>query len=161
MRTAAAILALLASAATPALATEPAQAQPPAPVPAEIYGFFAAYFSAVEAGDPERILALIDGDFVLKWPGGPAVNDRERLRAALEGLGARVRQEIRWEVLEARVHGDWAWARVSETATHHPRAGGAARTFDGVHLSILRKSGGRWLLHRDNASLNAPPAEAQ
>jgi ketosteroid isomerase-like protein len=124
----------------------------------EIKKFFADYFSAVERGHPDAILSLIDGDFVIKWPVGEPITDRERLRAALARLQRAVRQQIQWEVLETRVAGPWAWARVAEKATHSPRAGGSARVLDGSHLVILRKVGGRWMLHRDYGSLNQLPA---
>ena len=147
------------TAALAVFATAAPAAQAQAPVPdASIRGFVADYFRAVEAGDPSGILALVDEEFVIKWPIGQPISDREVLRQALATMRQRVRQEIRWQVLEAHVHGDWAWARVAETATHHPRtAGGPTRTLDGSHLMILRKRGGRWLLHRDYGALNAMP----
>jgi ketosteroid isomerase-like protein len=129
-----------------------------AAVPAEIERFFGDYFAAVESGDPDRILALIDEDFVIKWPVGEPITDRERLRAALDGFRRSFRQEIEWQVLEARVQGGWAWVRVSERATHHPRAGGAPRVLEGSHLAILRRVRGRWLLHRDQGALNRMPS---
>jgi uncharacterized protein (TIGR02246 family) len=123
----------------------------------EVRQFFAVYFRAVEAGDPSGILALIDQDFVIKWPVGAPVTDRERLRAALGKLQQAVRQKIEWEVLETRVHGEWAWARVAEKSIHVPKAGGEPRTLEGSHLAILRKAGGNWLLYRDYGSLNELP----
>jgi uncharacterized protein (TIGR02246 family) len=136
-------------------------AQPQAP-DASIRSFVSDYFRAVEAGDPSGILALIDADFVIKWPVGQPISDREALRKALASLQQRVRQEVRWQVLEAHVHGNWAWARVAETAVHHPRAGGGKmRELDGSHLMILRKHRGRWLLHRDYGALNAMPVETK
>ena len=166
-----ACLLLLAAVIVPgatAVAEVPPSVEPASPpsarsgvIPPAIQSYFTAYFRAVEAGDPEGILALIDTDFLLKWPSGPPIHDRDRLRTALMGLQQRVRQEIVWEVLEGRAQGDWAWARVKETTTHFPKAGGAPRTFTGAHLVILRKVGGRWLLHRDYSALDEPPAPAR
>jgi ketosteroid isomerase-like protein len=127
------------------------------PVPASITRFFADYFRAVEAGEPDGILALIDSDFVIKWPLGREITDRDKLHAALASLQRRVRQEIRWEILEAREDGDWAWVRSVERPTHYPRAGGDPVTLEGSRLTVLRKVGGRWLLHRDYGSLNELP----
>ena len=131
-----------------------------AAVDPDIDAFVCGYFGAVEKGDPAAILAMIDQDFVMKWPVGQPITDRGQLRQALEALRGRVQQTIRWQTLETGVNGDWAWARVSETSVHKPRAGGASRTFEGSHLMILRKSGDGWLLHRDYGSLNAMPAGA-
>ena len=126
----------------------------------DIDAFVCGYFTAVEKGDPAGILAQIDQDFVVKWPVGEPISNRQQLNQALEAVRARVQQKIRWKVLETQVHGDWAWARVDETSVHQPRAGGAERTLDGSHLMILRKQDGRWLLHRDYGALNAVPAGA-
>ncbi len=133
----------------------------PARVPADIQSFFASYFKAVEGGDPEAILAHIDDDFVIKWPVGPAITDRMRVREALRSLQQRVRQEIRWGIDEAHVAGDWAWVRSWETPTHHPKAGGDPVTLEGSRLTILRRVNGRWLMHRDYASLNKLPGSTR
>ena len=136
-----------------------AQHRPAAPtVDPDIDAFVCAYFGTVEKGDPAEILAMIDQDFVMKWPVGTPIADRAQLQQALEALRRRVQQTIRWQTLETGGHGDWAWARVAETSVHRPRAGGASRTFEGSHLMILRKQDGRWLLHRDYGSLNDMPA---
>jgi uncharacterized protein (TIGR02246 family) len=126
-------------------------------VPESIQRFFRDYFRAVEAGDPAGILAFIDADFVIKWPIGQPISDREELRAALASFQQRFRQEVKWEVLEARTLGDWAWVRSAETPTHHPKAGGLPRTLSGSRLTVLRKVRGKWLMHRDYASLNELP----
>ena len=157
-----------AMAAQPAAA---AQADPhaghaqhgPAATPAvdpDIDAFVCGYFGAVDKGVSAEILAMVDQDFVIKWPVGQPITDRAQLQQALEALRGRVQQTIRWQTLETGVNGGWAWARVSETSVHQPRAGGEARTFEGSHLMILRKQEGRWLLHRDYGSLNAMPAGA-
>ena len=157
-----ALLAAWSFLATPAKAIVehrdgPTTVSSPDVVPAEIKRFFAAYFRAVEDGEPDAIMALIDTDFVIKWPVGQPISDREQLRRALASLQQHVRQKVIWRVLEARVSGSWAWVRSTETPTHYPKAGGAPRTFPGSRLSILRKVKGQWLLHRDYGSLDALP----
>jgi ketosteroid isomerase-like protein len=165
MRLTALTVGLIVAAAYPVGATQACEAatrtaaDAKKAIPADINRFFGDYFKAVEAGDPAGILALIDSDFVIKWPVGQPVSDREQLRGALASLQQRVRQEVQWEVLEASSHGGWAWARVHEKATHFPKAGGSPRTLEGSHLAILRKVRGRWLLHRDHGSLNQWPAD--
>ena len=124
----------------------------------EITRFFRDWFAAVENGDPDRILALIDTDFVIKWPLGQPMSDRDRLRAALAQVQQTSRQTVQWEILEERVEADWAWARVNEKATHVPKGGGEPRVNEGSHLVILRKVDGSWLLHRDYSAFNQMPA---
>lgn len=122
-----------------------------------ITDFYRLWFSAVERGDTEGLLDLVDEEFVLKWPFTPPLSDRDLLRQRLISLNQQARQEIEWKLEDGVVHGDWAWARVSERTTHRPLAGGAARTFSGSHLSILRRRRGAWRLYRDQGSLDALP----
>jgi uncharacterized protein (TIGR02246 family) len=152
-----ALAALSGCAATAREAYAPAAEDSAPPAPAEISRFFADYFRAVEAGAPEGILALIDSDFVIRWGGRP-IQDRRDLQALLERLQRSVRQEIEWDVLEGRVAGDWAWARVREKSTHHSKIGGELRVFEGTHLVILRRTDGRWRMHRNHGMLDQPPA---
>lgn len=159
MRIAAGVLCLALgtiSIARDAPAETPAPSKQRTP-PSDVNRFFLEWFTAVERGDPEGVLALVDADFVIKWPIGHPISDRGRLRAALVKLQENVRQTVEWEVVEARVEGEWAWARVNETATHVPKDGGNPRILEGSHLAILRKVDGRWLLHRDYGSLNQMP----
>jgi ketosteroid isomerase-like protein len=123
-----------------------------------IIRFYQQWFGALEAGEPEALLALLDTDFVLKTPLGPPISDRNQLRGLLTGMTGRVRQEIDWKIEDYRLAGDWAWVRVSESAKHVPKAGGEPTVYTGSHLSILRRVSGRWLLHRDQASLNEMPS---
>jgi uncharacterized protein (TIGR02246 family) len=159
MRTAAVVLGLTLAAmwfAANAAAQSPVPSTRQAP-PSDLTRFFKDYFAAVEAGDPDGILALVDTDFVIKWPGGPPFTDRELLRAALAKMQQSFQQKVEWELVEARIAGEWAWARVNEKATHLPKNGGEARVLEGSHLTILRKVGGRWLMHREHGSLNQRP----
>jgi uncharacterized protein (TIGR02246 family) len=143
-------------AAANAAAESPAPSSRQVP-PSELTHFFKDYFAAVEAGDPDGILALVDADFVIKWPGGPPFTEREPLRAALAKMEQSFQQKVEWEVVEGRIAGEWAWVRVNEKATHIPKNGGEARVLEGSHLTILRKVGGRWLMHREHGSLNQMP----
>jgi uncharacterized protein (TIGR02246 family) len=151
-------LILWANSISPAAAAETPVPSTRQTVPTEITGFFRVWFAAVENGDPDGVLAHVDADFVIKWPHGEPMTDRERLRAALAKVQQNSRQTIQWKVLEARIEGDWAWARVNEKATHVPKSGGEPRVNDGSHLVILRKVDGRWLLHRDYSAFNQMPA---
>ena len=121
--------------------------------------FYRAWFGAVEQGDPDATIALLAPGFVVKPPLGPPVSDAGAFRSALAALHARVRQSVAWRVEDAEVHGDWAGARISEQARHEPRGGGKARVLTGTHLVILKRIDGRWLLYRDQMSLDALPQE--
>lgn len=120
--------------------------------------FYKQWFEALESGNAEATLRLLDQDFVLKLPIGPAITDRAVLREALKRMHRSTRQEIEWKIEDSGVHQDWAWARITETATHIPKAGGESRIYRGSHLSILRRSTTGWRLYRDQASLDEVPA---
>ena len=90
------------------LVANAAPAQTPGPpsdpaLPADVTRFFHNWFAAVEAGDPDGILALVDSDFVIKWPVGHPISDRERLRAAL----AKMQQSVGQTVQPCACHTGW------------------------------------------------------
>jgi ketosteroid isomerase-like protein len=122
--------------------------------------FYQAWFESVEAGDAEATLSLLHRDFVIKGPLGSPVSDPKKLLDALVRMHMAVGQEIEWKLEESSVHGDWAWARVTEVATHIPKSGGAPIIYRGSHLSVLRRSQGRWKLYRDQGSLDELPTSS-
>src|SRR5687767_11251033 len=79
-----------------AFSQTPQASVPPGP-PGEITSVFRDWFAAVEAGDPDGILALVDADFVIKWPMGAPLSDREQLRAALAKMQQAFGQTVQWE----------------------------------------------------------------
>jgi ketosteroid isomerase-like protein len=123
-----------------------------------IVEFYEQWFEALESGNAEATLRLLDDDFALKPPVGPPITDRVVLRKALERMHQSTRQEIDWRIEDSGIHEDWAWARISEIAAHIPKAGGDSRIYRGSHLSILRRSKSGWRLYRDQASLDQIPA---
>lgn len=119
--------------------------------------FWSAWFTAVERGDVDGTMALLSRDFVIQWPLSPPIKDAARLESALTALHGSVDQKVEWTLEEAGVHGQWAWTRVTETARHFPKAGGAPRTLTGSHLSILRCERDGWRLHRETGALDRMP----
>lgn len=114
-----------------------------------IVEFYKQWFAALESGNAEATLRLLDKDFVLKPPVGPPITDRVTLRDMLEKMHGSSRQEIEWSLEDSGIHQDWAWARITEIATHLSKAGGESRIYRGSHLSILRRSTSGWRLYRD------------
>lgn len=122
-----------------------------------IRAVYARWFGAMEEGDVEGFLALLDGDFLLKSPTRPAVTDREVMRRGLEAFHAAATERVEHRVEEVQVAGDWAWARVTERTTITPKAGGVPLSVSGVHLAILRRGAdGTWRVARDVSSLDQP-----
>jgi uncharacterized protein (TIGR02246 family) len=122
-----------------------------------IEAFYRAWYDALAAGDPEAQLERVSDDIVLKGPGAPAVEGKTALRRVLREFHGRFAETVEFEVLETGICGDWAFARIAETARIRPREGGREIEISGQHLSILRRGDdGTWRMARDVASLNRP-----
>lgn len=117
------------------------------------------WLSASRAGDITTVLSLMTDDVVFLAPGRPPMRkaDFAAASAARPGQAAAVVDGTS-EIEEIEVLGDWAfmWARLAVTV--RPADGSSSRSRAGHTLTILRKTGGRWLLARD-ANLLVPTAE--
>jgi uncharacterized protein (TIGR02246 family) len=125
-----------------------------------IRGLIQAWLFASQAGDLEKVLALMADDVVFLVPGREPFGKEEfaRTAAALKD----VRLEAQSEVEEIAVMGDWAWCRTHLSLAMHPPGGEATRR-SGHTLSILKRTpDGGWHIARD-ANLLVPepqPLEA-
>lgn len=115
---------------------------------------------ATQAGDTERVLALMSDDVEFLVAGQPPMRKsafaaQARRQAAPGGPTIRGDSDIQ----EIKVLGDWAfmWSRLKVVVS--PADGSAAQTRTGHTLSVLKKEAGRWLLARDANLLSThPPA---
>ena len=106
----------------------------------------ATWMSASKAGDTATVLSLIADDAVFMVVGQEPFG-KEAFRAASQGQ-KDLRIEGTSDIREIQVLGDWAYLRNYLTVTVTP-PGGAAIRRAGWTLTILRKTGGRWMLARD------------
>ena len=92
----------------------------------------AEWMSATAAGDPSRLLGLMDEDVVFLTPGQPPMRGRDGFVAGLKAALARVRIEATSEVQEVQMEGDLAycWNRLEVTVTplRRPRPSRSRRT---------------------------------
>jgi uncharacterized protein (TIGR02246 family) len=97
-----------------------------------IRDLIAEWMSATAAGDPSRLLGLMDEDVVFLTPGQPPMRGRDRFVAGLKAALAQVRIEAASEVQEVQVAGDLAycWNRLEVTVTplRRPRPSRSRRT---------------------------------
>jgi uncharacterized protein (TIGR02246 family) len=124
-----------------------------------IRDLIAEWMSATAAGEPARLLGLMDEDVVFLTPGQPPMRGRDRFVAGLEAALAQVRIDPTSEVQEVQVAGELAycWNRLDVTVT--PLQGGEPGRRSGYTLTVLRKlSDGRWVISRDANLLTAEPA---
>jgi uncharacterized protein (TIGR02246 family) len=122
-----------------------------------IADLYRAWYDALAAGDTEAQLERVTDDIVLKGPGAPPVEGKTALRRVLREFHGRFAETVEFEVLETGICGEWAFARIAETARIRPREGGREIEISGQHLSILRRGeDGTWRVARDVASLDRP-----
>src|SRR4051812_8085463 len=97
-----------------------------------IRDLIAEWMSATAAGDPSRLLGLMDEDVAFLTPGQPPMRGRDGFVAGLKAALARVRIEATSEVQEVQVEGDLAycWNRLEVTVTplRRPRPSRSRRT---------------------------------
>jgi uncharacterized protein (TIGR02246 family) len=107
------------------------------------------WMTASRSGDTQTVLSLMADDVVFMTPGREPFG-KDAFAAASRGMAdAGLRLDGRTEVIELRVLGAWAYARVRIEMTM-TRQGEAPLHRRGYTLTILRKDpDGRWLLARD------------
>lgn len=67
------------------------------------------YESALNANDIETILALYRSEPVFMPQHAPALNGRDAVRAGYEHVFNTIKLNVRFEIYEIEVTGDWAW----------------------------------------------------
>jgi uncharacterized protein (TIGR02246 family) len=105
---------------------------------------------ATENGDVEQVLSMIADDALFLMPGCEPMN-KNGFAVAMTGL-KQVKFNVRSDIQEVKLLGDWAYCRNKLTVQITPQGGaaGAAPIVRTGHvLSILRKQNGVWVLMRD------------
>jgi ketosteroid isomerase-like protein len=120
--------------------------------------FYQQWFGAMERGDIEGFLALLDDDFYLKSPNQPAATDKKTLRNALKQFHQSYSETINWNIDELNIFNMSAVARISEEVTLISKETEEVTKMEGVHFSLLnKKANGELCLKSDVGSLNHPP----
>lgn len=115
----------------------------------------ARWIEASMAGDVDTILGLIDEDAVFHGAGREPFGKAAYAEGFRRGL-EHVRMEVRSEIAELQVAGDFAYLRNHLWVTLTPRGGGAPMKRSGYALTVMRKlPDGRWVLSRDANMLTA------
>jgi uncharacterized protein (TIGR02246 family) len=121
----------------------------------QIRELVATWMSATKAGDTASVLTLMTDDVVF-LVAGQAPFGKEKFAATMKGAPGTPRPHVEGnsEIQEIQVSGDLAylWSRLTVVAT--PPSGKPVKRA-GHTLTVLRKTGGRWLLARD-ANLLTP-----
>ncbi len=113
------------------------------------------WMAATKAGAIDRVLGLMTDDVVFLTPGRPLMRGKADFAEALRTMGDAA-LDATSTVEEVHVTGDWAWAWTTLSIAVTPLAGATVHR-KGTTLSIFRKRGGAWALHRDANLLVSQP----
>lgn len=122
----------------------------------EIKQLLQAYERALNASDPEAVLALYGSDPVFMPQNAPAMVGRSAVRRAYEQVFATIRLAIRFELAEVEVLGDQAWARTSSAGRTTVLATGQVLDEGNNELFVFRREAGEWRIHRYLFATNRP-----
>ena len=148
------VIALSACAPTPAPPVDTAAEE------AALKAITAAWLSAYNAGDVEKIVALYAEDAVLMPPQAPVATGHAAIRAFLTTDTAAAKAagvKLVPGAATAGVAGDTGW----ESGSYTIADASGATVESGSYLSVARKSNGKWLYIRDTYNSDRPlPAPA-
>jgi uncharacterized protein (TIGR02246 family) len=114
----------------------------------------AAWIAAVNAGDLERLLALMADDAVFLNP-GQAPFGRDGFPEGFTTAHQRSHLQCTSDLVEVVVVGEVAYTLSRDALRVTPRAGGDVIELVGHRITIYRKQpDGRWLLARDAHTLS-------
>jgi uncharacterized protein (TIGR02246 family) len=117
------------------------------------------WIDAVNAGDLDRLLALMADDVVFLTPGHSPCG-RDGFSANFSAAHQQVRIRCISELEEVVVVGKVAYTRSRDALSVTPRDGGEARQLAGHRITVYRKQpDGRWLLARDAHTVGAATGE--
>ena len=114
------------------------------------------WLDATRAGDVDTVLGLMAPDVVFLVAGQPPMQGRDAFETALRTILTTHAIESKSAIDEIAVEGNMAYCRTQLEVTVTSKHGGTPLLRKGHTMSILRKSGGKWLLTRDANMLGAP-----
>ena len=113
----------------------------------EIRAVMAGWLEASSRGDLEQIAALMTEDVLFLTSSQPPMSKAQFMALSQANLG-RFEMEAVQETQEVQVSGDWAYARTHLRVEVRLEAGGTM-VRSGPVLSVFRRTGQGWQLHRD------------
>ena len=114
---------------------------------------FKAWYDAMERGYVEKLVSLVTTDVVMKPPDSAPILGKAALERALSGFLDANSETVDYDLQEIEVGGNFAFARILESAVIVPE-GGDAFNVKGMHLTILRREPAEgWLIARNICSL--------
>ncbi|MFU6450705.1 YybH family protein [Pseudomonas aeruginosa] len=123
-----------------------------------IQSILQSYETALNANDIDAILDLYGEAPVFMPQHAPALVGREAVRAGYQQVFASIKLQIRFDIHEVEVIGDWAWARTSSTGRTRLLAEDMEIAEGNNELFVFRREHGHWKIHRYLFATNQPRA---
>ena len=123
-----------------------------------IQSILQSYETALNANDIDAILDLYGEAPVFMPQHAPALVGREAVRAGYQQVFASIKLQIRFDIHEVEVIGDWAWARTSSAGRTRLLAEDVEIAEGNNELFVLRREHGHWKIHRYLFATNQPRA---
>ncbi|MFU6943624.1 YybH family protein [Pseudomonas aeruginosa] len=123
-----------------------------------IQSILQSYETALNANDIDAILDLYGEAPVFMPQHAPALVGREAVRAGYQQVFASIKLQIRFDIHEVEVIGDWAWARTSSAGRTRLLAEDVEIAEGNNELFMFRREHGHWKIHRYLFATNQPRA---
>ncbi|HHJ1393828.1 YybH family protein [Pseudomonas aeruginosa] len=123
-----------------------------------IQSILQSYETALNANDIDAILDLYGEAPVFMPQHAPALVGREAVRAGYQQVFASIKLQIRFDIHEVEVIGDWAWARTSSAGRTRLLAEDVEIVEGNNELFVFRREHGHWKIHRYLFATNQPRA---
>ena len=116
------------------------------------------YESAVNTNDIDTIMGLYGSEPVFMPQNSPALVGRDAVRAGYEQVFKTIKLNVRFEIHDIEIAGDWAWVRTSSAGRTQILANGNEVEEGNNELFVFHKEIGDWKIHRYLFSTNRPLA---
>ncbi|HBO3991214.1 TPA: SgcJ/EcaC family oxidoreductase [Pseudomonas aeruginosa] len=123
-----------------------------------IQSILQSYETALNANDIDAILDLYGEAPVFMPQHAPTLVGREAVRAGYQQVFASIKLQIRFDIHEVEVIGDWAWARTSSAGRTRLLAEDVEIAEGNNELFVFRREHGHWKIHRYLFATNQPRA---
>lgn len=115
---------------------------------AAIRALLNAYAAALKSGETQAVLALYADNGVLMAPAAPTADNPAALQAAYAQIFAAVGLDLRFQVAEIVVSGQYAFVRSTSDGTAYVKAQKASVPEQNRELFVLEKIHGEWKILR-------------
>lgn len=116
------------------------------------------YETALNSNDINTIMELYSSEPVFMPQYSPALIGRDAVQAGYEQVFKTIKLNVKFEIHDIEIAGDWAWARTSSTGQTQILANGNEVKEGNNELFVFHQENGDWKIHRYLFSTNLPRA---